>query len=321
MNRKKILEKVSDFCIERLVSRALRHSRKNWLEKGRRVGFGLYRLGYRRKICSQNLQIAMGDSLDEASFGKTLRDSYRNLGAVFYDSLYLYALSQKYEGEELEKRLDWARIDWEAAPELKRLFKHRQKAVIFLTSHHSNIFAGMFLGRHFEGFHSMGRIHKNALSNRIDNALRGLFGMKVLAISKSRPKDLFKAMRALRNRNVLMFASDQADRDSDLEVPFFGKTATFPVGVGKMAVQTACDVYFLSVRMGKDAIYEIRPRKIEYALYDDPMRTRLELARRYNAMLEELIRENPDQYMWIHKRWKPGKEGGVLQNQTGFDGF
>ena len=54
--------------------------------------------------------------------------------------------------------------------------------------------------------------------------------------------------------------------------------------------------------------YRVRLSPIVYEPADDLEEDVRRLTRAYVASLEEVIRENPEQYFWFHKRWKTQPE-------------
>ena len=93
--------------------------------------------------------------------------------------------------------------------------------------------------------------------------------------------------------------------DQGVEVPFFGHPAWTPRILARMASKTGAPVVPTFALRDRPGYYRLR--------YDEPLvvdsfsEDELEvvpLTTRYMTILEAAIRENPDQWLWYHDRWK-----------------
>jgi KDO2-lipid IV(A) lauroyltransferase len=118
------------------------------------------------------------------------------------------------------------------------------------------------------------------------------------------PKDdIRKMIRALRKGKMVWYAPDQSysGKYSEL-VPFFGEPAMTNAALTHLArIGKACVVLYLPRRLDNGAGYyaEIKP-----ALENFPSGDPAADALRINKLLEEHIRLAPEQYYWIHRRFK-----------------
>lgn len=88
---------------------------------------------------------------------------------------------------------------------------------------------------------------------------------------------------------------------------FFDQPTPFFSGMEKMAVRFGMPVYFTYIRKTSPRSYEAEFRMI----YDGSEKVEeFEITSRYVAMLEDMIRQTPQLWMWSHRRWKhkPAKE-------------
>ena len=84
-------------------------------------------------------------------------------------------------------------------------------------------------------------------------------------------------------------------------MPFFGVPAATFAGTPQLVRAGRAAVRFLSMARGADGRYRVRidDPGLE-ALLDDPHA----FAARYMQVLEEAVRVAPDQYLWVHRRFK-----------------
>ena len=114
--------------------------------------------------------------------------------------------------------------------------------------------------------------------------------------------DVRGMVRALRSGSVLWYAGDQmTDAKSALLAPFFGEPAMTGTALGRLARISGAPVVPWFTRRLKDGRYrvELFPA-LEGLAGDSPQ----EEAERVNALVERQVRKAPEQYYWIHRRFK-----------------
>ena len=112
--------------------------------------------------------------------------------------------------------------------------------------------------------------------------------------------------RHLRSGGRLVYSADQDFREGHAFVPFFGVPAATFVGTPQLARAGRAVVRFLSMVRGSDGRYRVRIADPGLdAHLDDPAG----FAAQYMAVLEAAIREAPDQYLWVHRRFKTRPPG------------
>lgn len=148
---------------------------------------------------------------------------------------------------------------------------------------------------------------KNAAFNRALVALRTRFGGDLV----ERAQGFKPVVRALKRGSVFYYLPDQdLGRRRSVFAPFFGiQTATVPA-LSRLAALTGATVLPCVTRQrsrgrGYDVVFG---PPLPAADLDDPV----VYAARMNAAIERAVREAPEQYFWVHKRFKtrpPGERG------------
>jgi len=112
-------------------------------------------------------------------------------------------------------------------------------------------------------------------------------------------------MRALKEGKALGVLVDQnSSRVSNIKVDFFGRMANTPKGPFALALKLGCPVVPLAIAGTKGDYYRIIVGEIlEFDAKKSEEETILELARQTNRFLESIIKEYPDQWVWMHKKW------------------
>ena len=121
-------------------------------------------------------------------------------------------------------------------------------------------------------------------------------------------EELRPAIRFLKQGGTLWFAPDQETRRGDsVFVPFFGHPAWSLTSTHQMARLSGAAVLPCSHRRLADGSYEL---EISPPLADFPSHDATADTTRIMAVIEALIRRAPEQYLWLHKRFKRQPEGG-----------
>ena len=114
------------------------------------------------------------------------------------------------------------------------------------------------------------------------------------------------ARDVLKAGKLLAFIGDQDAGRKGLFVDFFGRPASTYKSIGLLAMWTQCPIIVgYARRQGRVARYEVGVQRIihphEWQQQGDPLRW---ITQTYTTAIEEIVREAPDQYLWIHRRWK-----------------
>jgi KDO2-lipid IV(A) lauroyltransferase len=125
-----------------------------------------------------------------------------------------------------------------------------------------------------------------------------------LAVGRTIPPDDIRAMvRALKDNQCVWYAPDQSYRKKGAEmVRFFGVPAATNVATSRLAKMTGAAVLFFShERLPNGAGYRV---VIHPPLDNFPSDCAVADAQRFHAFIEAEVRRNPEQYWWIHRRFK-----------------
>lgn len=120
--------------------------------------------------------------------------------------------------------------------------------------------------------------------------------------STSAGRELIQSMR---RGNVIGFLIDQNIRAESVKVHFFGKPALTPIGPARLAIRAEAAVMSVFIERLPDGKHHIRfSEPIQTRRDDDPVA----LTARMTAAIEEQIRRAPEQWVWMHDRWRERPE-------------
>jgi KDO2-lipid IV(A) lauroyltransferase len=112
-------------------------------------------------------------------------------------------------------------------------------------------------------------------------------------------------LSALAERKVVLMLADQSGPKEAIFVDFLGRPAATHRGAAAFCLKTRAPLVFGVLVRQYDGTYETTFEEIDYSdLTDYNDDSVVELTRRHVAALERRIREHPDQWLWMHKRWK-----------------
>jgi len=137
--------------------------------------------------------------------------------------------------------------------------------------------------------------------NDLLNRYRNVVGTETI----ERGMAMRDALRTLREGKTLAMLMDQSGRAEGCFVPFFGRLTSFPLGAFQLARRTNAVVLpGFMVRRGRHqhfcVIYENEVQQ-EAAEEKTALRRDVEY---YVHRLEKHVRQYPEQWLWMHKRWK-----------------
>lgn len=125
------------------------------------------------------------------------------------------------------------------------------------------------------------------------------------AIPISRGKETFRMIKVLKSGGSVALLIDQDTKVKTVFVDFFGMPAATPVGATVLALKTGAAVIPTYIYLGEDKLQHmhILP-EIPLTLtgdedYDIQFNTQV-----LTNFIEEKIRQHPDQWVWMHERWK-----------------
>lgn len=255
----------------------------------------LYRVDKRhRQVGQENLRMAFGDRYTEAERDAIIRGVYRHFCRMVMEMLHIPRKLHPTTWRERVTLVGHEKI-------VDRLLKGGP--VIMLTGHFGNWEMAGYLFAVF-GFrpYSVARTLDNPHLDRFIRSFRERTGQ--MMISKKGGSDDILAV--LEGNGVLSFLADQDAGQNGLFVDFFGRPASTHKSIAILALQHNAPVVLgYARRIGPGFRYEvgcpllIEPSELAGARDDVKL-----LTQRYTTALEEIIRRDPDQYLWLHRRWK-----------------
>ena len=256
---------------------------------GKALGLLLYVVaGERRHVVATNLRLCFPDRSDSER-ARMARAHFQALGRAV-----------------LEQGIAW----WSSEERVRRVVRVEDEQILYDAMNRGTV---ILMALHFIGVdmgavrlsrdHSMATVYSQQ-KNRVFDALlrkaRRRFGNNQLL---SRQDGIRAVLRAMRSGWSLFYLPDMDFGPHDsIFVPFFGVEAATITGLSRIARLSGAKVVPLVTRQLPGAQgYEARI----YPPWEDFPSGNVEAdTRRMNAFIEQRVLETPEQYYWVHKRFK-----------------
>jgi len=264
------------------------------LKIGRLLGVLFYKIDKKhRKHTLNNLKIAFPDK-SEKELNDISVKFYKNLGMVFVEIFRL----DKYN----ESNIDYfVESNFES---IKNIYG--KQGILLLTAHFGNweLLAKTFGLKGYKGS-VLARPLDNIYIEKILYRLRTASGNKVIYNRENAVKNIISALNA---RGIVGFLPDEnASKRIGVFADFFGiKACTMP-GMANIAAKTKLPVIpaFIVRINEKDSKHRLiiePPLDIKYT--GDRKTDTMNILKIFNEKIEDIIKQYPEQWFWIHNRWK-----------------
>jgi Kdo2-lipid IVA lauroyltransferase/acyltransferase len=264
-----------------------------WLPPlGRAIGSAAFLVwGRYRRVAIDNLTHAFPEYSPD-QIRTIARGCFRNWGIFLLHTLKLPGFTEQ----------EWNDLLAEQGREHFLKARERGKGVLVVTGHMGCFEMGAAWAAH-EGVpvSAIARYAKTPeLTDRI-NKIREAAGYRILCYDARG----FRAMRLLRANEMVAVVFDQDANTQGIFVDFFGRPAATAIGPAVLAARTGAALLPAWVYRREDGKYQI---EIEPEIPVPPRDATPEQLRvtvqEMSSRLEAAIRRHPDQWLWMHRRWK-----------------
>lgn len=255
---------------------------------GRGLGYSFHALAKRRRrIAAINIDLCFPE-LSPEQRAQLVRQHFAALGMGLFEMLNAWWTSDR-RLQALGEVEGWEHL----AEGLKR-----GKGVILLSAHFTSLEIGTRFLTMQTTIHATYRSHENPLVEFFMKQSRELRAEKAI------PREAVREMiRSLKANKALWFAVDQNfGHKGSVFADFFGIPAATNTATARLAQITgAAVVPFFTQRLDNGRRYRVI---LQPPLPDFPTEDALHDARKVNQLIEDQTRHAPEQYLWVHRRFK-----------------
>ena len=133
------------------------------------------------------------------------------------------------------------------------------------------------------------------------NKARTKFGNEIVPLGIS----IRKTYQTLKEKKIVAMVADQRGPREGVRVNFFGRRVPVYTGPAVLALKTGAPIICGIPIRAKN--YKYQTDLVEIPLNDLPENDEekiVEISQRYTSYIEKIIRENPEQWLWMHNMWK-----------------
>ena len=113
-----------------------------------------------------------------------------------------------------------------------------------------------------------------------------------------------QSLKILREGGIIAILGDQSDQSGSFFTEFLGRRTSVFLGPAFLAVKSGVPLFVGMCRRNGDGRYTIDFEEISMAGLGTTRKDAEELARRYTKVIERSIYQYPDEWFWLHNRWK-----------------
>ena len=280
-----------------LISRIIRLLPYDALLKLGRLFGHLYYLLVKKQRERAVAQMMPALNISEAEARKLVKESFINLARNMLDILYMPNLNEKNLSQYIE-------IEHMERMRAALLEGH---GVVVLTGH---VGSWEWLSAAFSlngmPVTAIAKLQPNAEYSRVLDDLRATINVEIFNRGTN---ELRAAGRALKDGKILGFLADQDAGAGGAFIKFLGKIASTPMGPAVFARRFNAPVlpaFILRKPDGRHLVKIFEPMHFEDT--GDTDADLLRFTERMTKILEQVIRENPTQWLWFQKRWNTPPE-------------
>lgn len=247
--------------------------------------------GKHRAIALENLRLSFPEKRDPGRLRRLARQSFGQLG---------------FNLVELLRIPRFIRPGWQSnfsvrGEEHLRAAFERGKGIIFVISHFGNWEYLGFMPRllSFRGG-AVGQKIKNPAVDGMIKDSRELIGLDLF----SKREVVSSIGSYLRKNGAVAILADQRTRRMSVEVTFFGRPAPTTAAPAVLALKTGAALIPVFIYFDAAGRYQVVFEREVSITRGLPVKEAVgELTRRFTAVFEEKIRERPELWFWVHRRW------------------
>ena len=119
-------------------------------------------------------------------------------------------------------------------------------------------------------------------------------------------------VKVIKEGAYLGLISDQNAGKKGTQADFFTQKVSVPKGAAVFHLKTNTPILIGFCILSKDLNYDLSFQELDVkGLPDDPEEAIMEINKRYTAIVETVVRKNPQQYFWFHRKYNLSNYKGL----------
>jgi len=249
-----------------------------------------YIVGYRRKVVQENLRNSFPDR-DQKNLSDIEKKYFKYLADLIVETIKMITISEK----EVLRRINLTN------PELIEKYYADGRSLIAAVGHYCNWELCVLRFSLIPQYEKI-MVYKPLSNVESDNyylKVRGRFGVTLVQMRST----LRKLTELRRSLTFTVLAADQTpvQHETQYYTRFLNQQTAVFEGIEKMAIMFNSVIVFGKIKRVKRGFYEYK----FVTMVDEPKQTQpYEITNLYLKTLEDMINDEPQYWLWSHRRWK-----------------
>lgn len=250
-----------------------------------------------RRVAMRNLEIAFGDELSRAERRQLARKCAHQTALAALEFIYFTHWRPERVLGLVKETEGWELLEQALA---------QGKGVLGLAMHFGNWeVSGAYLALSGAPLAAVGKEQRDDFFTNLAFPTRKKLGLENIPSGKTGSAIL----RALRDNKVLGLLADQNGGMDGMFVPFFGTLASTARGPAVLHLRLGAPLLLIVAKRLKPFEFKLMVRPVECEVNGGGEEAEREVLAAMNRTYEQVIREAPEQWLWIHRRWKTRPAG------------
>ena len=271
---------------------------------------------YRKQIV-RHMDIAFGDEFSQAQKKEWGRKNFEHIGLALAEFARMHLLTPENLAEIVDLSEGKVFDDFLAAQTLAAAAGGKKRGILCLPAHHGNWeLGGYALALAGYPLISVARPLDNPLLYEMIAEIREKSGNRFV----HKWNVLWKLKKLLDTGSIITMSVDQNGGVAGVFVPLFGTLASTVASPAELHLATGAPIVVSTVNRLADGIHHKLHvwAVIEHPKSGDHEADKFAILQKIHVAYEKAIRAYPEQWLWVHRRWKtrpPGEASDALQRK------
>ncbi|MDX2129396.1 MAG: lysophospholipid acyltransferase family protein [Chloroherpetonaceae bacterium] len=252
-------------------------------------------LRLRLKMIESNLHLSFPNQTKEW-YKTLLHKIYNNIALTFLEILRLPTIN--------DAQIASKKFSFHIPPDVQNMIEKGQGGVV-VSAHFSNWeLLGISWAYSVFPLSIVYKAIRNPYLDKLFNQWRGVSGNALIEMSDASRL----GMEAIRNGKYVVLLSDQSGHEDGVYASFLGREVPIFTGAALFALRSKSPMIFAVMLRKPDNTFEISVKTIPTEGLKFCREDVETLAKRYTQEIEKFIELHPEQWFWLHNRWKHAKD-------------
>jgi KDO2-lipid IV(A) lauroyltransferase len=266
--------------------------RKIALSFGKILAFVVfYFIPFRKELVSTNISLSFPEK-SKKEVNKIAKSTYETFAKVFIDMFFI----SKMPDEDIQKMLIYD-------DNIIKKALSKGKGLVLLSAHFGNWeLSALAFAKKYPVALIVAKQSNDFVDTMIES-FRSKEGFNVLNFRRDDKMSFRQIIKVLRKNQILAILGDQDAGHKGIFLPFMGRLASTPRGPAFFALRGGSPIITAFGICQKDGSMKMKLEELQIPNSGDEEKDMEIINSIYNKRLEEVIRDNPDQWFWFHRRW------------------